>query len=148
MSDMANDERKARIHAAHAKRIADDDPIIELIGPPMAYFEVMGEPTDDGQVHSMIRVEYKTLHFKGKDGEIVKVAMQTALEDIREALRTYDCFRIIWWRQQIERRHDPDPKRGYTVYSTRCRIATTPILSHEFWSRHATPEGALARWVE
>jgi hypothetical protein len=123
-----------------------DPNIIELLGPPQAYFEVWpsGDMTDYDNVP--IRVVYHTLRYEGKNENIVRIAMQTALEDIREMLRTFDCMRIIWWRTDVELKTEQWGQT--TIYRARCRLGTTPILPNDFWARHATPEGLPTRVVE
>ena len=137
--NMATDAEKARIHAN------DPNPIIELDGPPMAYFEVSAGDDSDAP---MVRIVYRTLRFASKSEKMAQIAMDTALEDIKEDLRTHLSMKIVWWRMRPEITHEPDHERECNVYHARCRIATTPILSNEFWARWQVEEGEVSKWVE
>lgn len=91
--------------------------IIEMDGPPLAYF------WDDEEAN-----KYKTIAAAGKQPNDIVTALNDSIEKIRDALGSG----IIYWRLRPEF-VGSDLREVTGRYSIRCRVTTSPQLSREFW---------------
>lgn len=102
--------------------------IIEIDGPPMAYFWDKGE-----------RNVYKTIAVMGKSPTDIVEAMEDSVQAIRDAL----IEGIIYWRRRPGF-VDLDLREADGFYRVACRVTTSRQLSREFWDSlpYVKEEGA------
>jgi hypothetical protein len=99
--------------------------VIEIDGPPRAYFEI---PLGDED--RVLRIVYKAFIVVGIDAEAAKAVGERALRHIRARVNisNYGGCGIIWWR-----RH-PNIHEADGFFKWTCRLATSPELPDGFWN--------------
>lgn len=109
---------------------ADTADIIELDGPPRAYFEIpvsmetVGLAKTQGahEIAAIERIEYQSFDFRGDDAKLLAEAV---VARVRAELAKYGGG-IIWWRRR--------PCVGYDCL-VNMRLATSPSLPAKFWEK-------------
>lgn len=125
----------------HRAEPPDAPVIIELDGPPAAYFEISLDfwATPNGEIEApghpdatrlIQRIVY--INFTVADNARVQTILARVNERLKELGGGY-----IWWRQrptQTEQTDDQPPKM-------RLRLGTTPQLPDSWWQRLSTDVG-------
>ncbi len=102
--------------------------ILEIDGPPMAWFEVGG-----------VRNVYKMIAYRGYDPDSLVKVMDNIIKKIKSELGDG----VIYWRRRPEF-FNFEKLESDDLYSICCRITTSPQLSQEFWEsiNYIKEEGA------
>jgi hypothetical protein len=121
--------------------IEDVEPwIIEIDGPPMAYFDIPLDYTvaadgnlqmNDSLVRSPLtqRIEFYTFRIERDVPDTIEATINDLVDDVKRALRKTGDGGILWWRLRPEFKRD----NGHSV--GRVRLGTSPSLPKEFWAK-------------
>lgn len=125
---MARNEEGAAVAASMS--IFEDPCVIELDGPPMAYFEIPLDyfATPNGELEPESHPEATRLvqsviymNFKVQDQHRVHTVMNRVTARLKELGGGY-----IWWRQRPDKTDDE---------AMRFRLGTTPQLPQDWWNK-------------
>ena len=131
--------------------------VIEIDGPPHAYFEVM----EAGQQH-VTRLRYRTLAIIGETEQSVRDWLDAALAEIRTWCDDEGAF-IIWRRRPHIEETDgiqlvwpteaeiiagadltPREVQGPKRWIARCRLITSVPMPESLWAKFEVKEGEPA----
>jgi len=120
------------LHSRGRSEGIDEPGVIELDGPPMAYFEIPLDywATPNGELEApghpeASRLVQTVVYINFLVADTVRV--QTILSRVNERLKELGGG-YIWWRRRPSQTDD-------IPYKMRLRLGTTPQLTDAFWRR-------------